>query len=124
MYQRHCLESGGCPAKGHETLATLPSDKGKQCAVSPSFSLSKSPPPELLMASTSASEAMDMFANPQHASQLTSVFTKYHAVKQAQEEHQQVLDAKRLANIEKGKHQVIIYSWPKVFGFFIVFFWS
>ena len=100
------------------TSAMLTSNKGEQHAILPSSSPSMLPPPELSMASTSA--AVDMFANSQHASQLTTAFTKYHATEQAQEEHQWVLNAEHLANIKKTKHQVIIYAWPKVCSSLIV----
>ncbi|KAF8802113.1 hypothetical protein BYT27DRAFT_7307879 [Phlegmacium glaucopus] len=54
-----------------------------------------------------------MFANPRYASQMMAVFTQQYADEHAQEERQRAVDAERLANIEKAKNHVIIYSWPK-----------
>jgi hypothetical protein len=96
-----------------QNMSTL---AGKQRAVSPrAFNLrspSSSPPPATATASTST--AMDLFADPRYASQMTAAFTKQYADKHALEEQQRALDAERLANIEKAKNHVVIYAWPKV----------
>jgi hypothetical protein len=109
MCRRHCIEAGGCRAKGHGAT-----EKEKQQAMSPfsQRSPSSSPPREILMASTST--AVDMFADPRHASQMTAVFTKHYAIQQTLEEQRRAADAERIANIEKAKHNVIVYAWPKV----------
>ncbi|KAF8227886.1 hypothetical protein L208DRAFT_276281 [Tricholoma matsutake] len=75
-------------------------------------SLVSSPPQEILMASTST--AVDMFADPWHASQMMAVFTKHYTIQQTLEEQRQVADAEHIANIEKAKHNVIVYAWPKI----------
>ncbi|KAF8240136.1 hypothetical protein L208DRAFT_1068197, partial [Tricholoma matsutake] len=46
-------------------------------------------------------------------SQMTMAFTQHYATEQAQEEHQWAENAEHLAIIEKAKHQVIVYAWPK-----------
>jgi hypothetical protein len=61
------------------------------------------------------STAVDMFANPRYASQMTPAFTQQHAIEQALEERRRAADEERLANLEKAKNHVIIYAWPKVF---------
>ena len=122
MCRRHCVEAGGCQgAKTHATSTratpTLTSDKGKQAVASSSaitLSPSSSPPPSWDKAITRKSTAVDMFANPIFASQMTAAFTKQHAVEQAQEEQLQAADAECLSNIAKAKNHVIIYAWPKV----------
>jgi hypothetical protein len=62
----------------------------------------------------SSSTAVDMFADPRHASQMTAAFTKHYAIQQTLEEQRRAADAERIANIEKAKHNVIVYAWPKV----------
>ena len=120
MCRRHCVEAGGCQgAKTHATSTnpTLTSDKGKQAVASSStitLSPSSSPPPLWDNAISKKSTAVDMFANPRYASQMTAAFTKQHAVEQAQEEQLRAPDTERLANIAKAKNHVIIYAWPKV----------
>lgn len=116
MCRRHCIEAGGCQGtKTHmaQNTATL---AGKQRAAVSPFNIplpSSLPPPSTATASTST--AMDLFADPRYASQMTAAFTQQYADKQAMEERQRAVDAERLANIEKAKNHVIIYAWPKVF---------
>jgi hypothetical protein len=109
MCRQHCIEGGGCRAKGHGTT-----DKGKQHATSPfsQHSPSSSPPQEI--STTSASTAVDMFADPRHASQMTAVFAKHYVLQQTLEEQRRAADAERIANVEKAKHHVIVYAWPQV----------
>lgn len=108
MCRRHCIDAGGCRVKGHGAT-----DKGKQRAMSPlSPSPSSTPPREIHIASTSTT--VDMFADPRHASQMTAAFTKHYAIQQTLEEQRRAVDAERIANIEKAKHNVIVYAWPKV----------
>ena len=116
MCRRHCAEAGGCHAKGHSAIG-LPSTSGK----APSL---QSPTPSSPQES-SASTATDMFADPRYASQMTAVFTKHYALEQSREELRRAADIERLANIDKAKHHVVIYAWPKVCsriceGFFLV----
>lgn len=116
MCRRHCLEAGGCQAKGHNASAVPSSafDMGKQRATSLDFPPSRSTSP-VQQASTST----DFFADPRHASQMTAVFTEHYARQQALEEQQRAADAERIANIEKVKSHVIIYAWQKVcYSFF------
>jgi hypothetical protein len=55
-----------------------------------------------------------MFADPRYASQMTTAFMKHYALEQSREELQRAADAERLANIDKARHHVVIYAWPKV----------
>jgi hypothetical protein len=117
MCRRHCLEAGGCRAKGHGVSAVPSSmDKGKQRAISPSDSSqhSRSSSPSLNTATAGALTSTDLFADPRHASQMTAIFTKHYAREQAQEEQRRAADAERIANVEKAKSHVIIYAWQKV----------
>jgi hypothetical protein len=113
----HCLETGGCQAKGHVVTGTLPpaSNKGKQHAVAPGSpqgshsscsSCSSSPPAALT--------STDLFADPRHVSQLTAVFIKHYATQHALEEQRWAANAECPENIEKAKSHVIIYAWQKV----------
>ena len=52
---------------------------------------------------------------------MTAAFTQQHAIEQTREEHRQVVNAERLANVEKVKNHIIIYAWPKVCFFVDVF---
>jgi hypothetical protein len=45
---------------------------------------------------------------------MTAAFTQHYATEQAREERQRAENAERLANIERAKHHVIVYAWPKV----------
>jgi hypothetical protein len=89
---------------------------GKQrAAVSPFDLLSPSSlPPPPPTATTSTSTAMDLFADPQYALQMTTALTQQYADKHALEEQQQAVDVEHLTNIEKVKNHIIIYVWPKV----------
>jgi hypothetical protein len=62
MCRRHCMDAGGCQAKGHEA-ATAPTSTADERVISPSPSSSPSlsPPPEPFSASSSTTA--DMFAN-------------------------------------------------------------
>lgn len=116
MCRRHCLEAGGCQAKGH-TASTVPSfalNKGKQRATSQEFPPSRSSSPDQHTATAGTSTSTDFFADPRHASQMTAVFTEHYARQQALEERQRAADAERIANTEKVKSHVIIYAWQKV----------
>jgi hypothetical protein len=117
MCRRHCLEAGGCQAKGHNA-STVPSslfDKGKQRATSLEFQPSRSTSPDQnTITAGTTSTSTDFFADPRHASQMTAVFTEHYARQQALEEQQRAADAERIANIEKLKSHVIIYAWQKV----------
>jgi GRF zinc finger len=118
MCRRHCLEAGGCRAKGHGTSAvpSLTTDKGKQRVTSPSDSSqhSRSLSPSLNTAMAGALTSTDLFADPRHASQMTAVFTEHYTCEQAREEQRRAADAERIANIEKAKSHVIVYAWQKV----------
>jgi hypothetical protein len=45
---------------------------------------------------------------------MAPTFTQRYVLKQALEEGKQAADAKRLVNIEKVKHSVIVYGWVMV----------
>ena len=113
MCRLHCAEAGGCHAKGHSTIAPT-SASGDRHEKTPLLQSRTSPssPPESLATTTSA--AKDMFADPRYASQMTAAFTKHYALKQGREELRRAADTERLANIDKAKHHVVIYAWPKV----------
>jgi hypothetical protein len=122
MCRRHCLEAGGCQAKGHNN-STVPSsalNKGKHRATSLEVPPSRSSSPDQHTATAGTSTSTDFFADPRHASQMTAVFTEHYARQQALEEQQRAADAERIANIEKVKSHVIIYAWQKVCLFFLV----
>jgi len=132
MCRRHCLEAGGCQAKGHNA-STVPSsalNKGKQRAKSLEISPSRSSSPDQHTAIAGTSTSTDFFADPRHASQMTAVFTEHYASQRALEEQQRAADAERIANIEKVKSHVIIYAWQEVcHSFFFslllpIFTWS
>src|SRR5882762_5242212 len=90
MCRRHCLEAGGCQAKGHNA-STVPSsalNKGKQRAKSLEISPSRSSSPDQHTAIAGTSTSTDFFADPRHASQMTAVFTEHYASQRALEEQQ------------------------------------
>ena len=120
MCRRHCLEAGGCQAKGHNPPSAPSStlNKGKQRATSLEFPPSRSSSPDQHTATAGTSTSTDFFADPRHASQMTAVFTEHYARQQALEEQRRAADAERIANIEKVKSHVIIYAWQKVCLFF------
>jgi hypothetical protein len=116
MCCQHCVEAGGCQGTKTHMVQNTATLSGKQrAAVSPFdlSSLSSSPPPPAT-APASTSTAMDLFADPRYASQMTAAFMQQYADKHALEEQQQAVDAERLTNIEKAKNHIIIYVWPKV----------
>ena len=116
MCRRHCLEAGGCQAKGHNP-STAPSsalNKGKQRATSLEFPSSHSSSPNQLTEIAETSTSTNFFADPRHASQMTAVFTEHYARQQTLEEQRRAADAERIANIERVKSHVIIYAWQKV----------
>ena len=116
MCRRHCLEAGGCQAKGH-SAPTVPSsalNKGKQRATSLEFPPLRSSSPDQQTATAGTSTSTDFFTDPRYASQMTAVFTEHYACQRALEEQQRTADAERIANIEKVKSHVIIYAWQKV----------
>jgi hypothetical protein len=120
MCRRHCIEAGGCQGtKTHMARSTATLAGNQRAAISPFNppSPSSSPPLPTSTATASTSSAIDLFADPRYASQMTAAFTQQYADKYALEEQQRVVDAERLANIEKAKNHVIIYAWPKVSSF-------
>jgi hypothetical protein len=121
MCRRHCAEAGGCHAKGHSAMSGPISTSGNRHEKVPSLR-SPTSPRESSATTTGTSSATDMFADPRYASQMTAAFTKHYALEQGREELRRVADTERLANIDKAKHHVVIYAWPKVcFGVHRVF---
>ena len=120
MCHRHCIEARGCQTKGHAATSwpsvTLGDGQEKTPSAPPHSLTSPSLPP------LECSAATDMFADPCYASQMTAAFTKHYTLEQDQEEWWQAVDAEWLANINKVKHHIIIYAWPKVCPFCMAFF--
>jgi hypothetical protein len=112
MCRRHCAEAGGCHAKGHSAVGPA-SASGSRREIPVSRSPTSPVSPRDSSAITTSAET-DMFADPRYASQMTAAFTKHYALEQSREELRRAADTERLANIDKAKHHVVIYSWPKV----------
>ena len=77
---------------------------------------------EYLGSSTADQLVMDMFADPQHDLQMTAVFTKHYVIQQTLEEERRAADMEHIANIEKARHNVIVYAWSKVYHPFLLLF--
>lgn len=112
MCRRHCAEAGGCHAKGHSAIGPISASSSRHEKTTIIPPTTPSSPRESSV--TTASTSKDLFADPRYASQMTAAFTKHYALEQDREELRRAADTERLANIDKAKHHVVIYAWPKV----------
>jgi hypothetical protein len=113
------IAAGGCSAQNHAVSSSVTSatrNEGEDTQLSPLRSPPPSPHRSTSPPTTSSAKngALDMFANPRHASQMTAAFTQHYARELELEEQRRAADALRIERHNKAKHNVIVYGWAKV----------